>query len=387
VPGDCPLNVYKEHAILSLKPGKIYIFAKKIKTGYLKQSMFSLDKILRENIKSLKPYSSARDEYTGKEAVFLDANENPYDSSYNRYPDPLQAEVKERISSIKGIKPGNIFLGNGSDESIDLLIRAFCEPRIDNIVSVEPTYGMYKVLADINDIEFITVLLTTDFELDIKAILEAADNNTKLVFLCSPNNPTANSFKKQDIITILKYFEGIVVVDEAYIDFSTKGSLLPLLGDYKNLVILQTFSKAWGLAGIRLGMAFAASEIINVLNRIKYPYNISSLTLETANKELADDSSRKQWIERILNSRNILVEELNKLPVVIKVYPSDANFLLVRMNSAKEIYEYLVDRKIIVRDRSNIALCEECLRITIGTEDENNILLDALKEYIEILSK
>ena len=349
--------------------------------------MFSLDKILRKNIKNLKPYSSARDEYTGKEAVFLDANENPYDNSYNRYPDPLQLEVKEKISGIKGIKSESIFLGNGSDETIDLLIRAFCEPRIDNIVSVEPSYGMYKVLADINNVKFVTVLLTSDFQLDTKEILKAADTNTKLIFLCSPNNPTASSFNKQDIITILKSFNGIVVVDEAYIDFSIKGSLLSILSEYENLVVLQTLSKAWGLAGIRLGMAFASDEIINVLNKIKYPYNISSLTLETANKELANNKSKNKWIERILKSRDNLIKELNKLSFVIKVYPSDANFLLVKVNSAKEIYDYLVDKKIIVRDRSNVILCEGCLRITVGTEDENTMLLDALKEYIKILSK
>jgi histidinol-phosphate aminotransferase len=343
--------------------------------------MFSLDKILRENIKNLKPYSSARDEYTGKQAVFLDANENPYDNSYNRYPDPLQIEVKEIISAIKGIDSGSIFLGNGSDESIDLLIRAFCEPRIDNIVSVEPSYGMYKVLADINDVKFSTVLLAGDFQLDTKGILKAADNNTKLIFLCSPNNPTSNSFNKQDIEAILNGFEGIVVVDEAYIDFSTKGSLLSILDEYKNLVVLQTFSKAWGLAGIRLGMAFGSAEIISVLNKVKYPYNISSLTLETAKKELADNKSKDKWIERILNSREKLTEELNSLPYVIKVYPSDANFLLVKLNSPKEIYDYLVDRKIIVRDRSNVILCEGCLRITVGTEDENAMLMNALKEY------
>ena len=349
--------------------------------------MFSLDKILRENVKNLKPYSSARDEYTGKEAVFLDANENPNDSSYNRYPDPLQVEVKKRISGIKGIEPGKIFLGNGSDETIDLLIRAFCEPRIDNIVSVEPSYGMYKVLADINNVKFNTVVLTGDFQLNTGDILKATDNNTKLIFLCSPNNPTANCFKTQDIVTILKNFNGIVAVDEAYVDFSAKGSLLSILDDYKNLVVLQTFSKAWGLAGIRLGMAFAYNEIINVLNNIKYPYNISSLTLETASKQLTDNKSKKIWIDRILKSRDKLVKKLNDLPFVIKVYPSDANFLLIKVDSAKKTYDYLVDKKIIVRDRSNIILCEGCLRITIGTEDENAILLDALKEYVQILLK
>ncbi|UCH13572.1 MAG: histidinol-phosphate transaminase [Bacteroidales bacterium] len=349
--------------------------------------MFSLDKILRENVKNLKPYSSARNEYTGKEAVFLDANENPYDSSYNRYPDPLQVEVKKRISEIKKIEPDKIFLGNGSDETIDLLIRAFCEPRIDNIVSVEPSYGMYKVLADINNVKFNTVLLAGDFQLNADDILKATDNNTKLIFLCSPNNPTAVCFRTQDIVTILNNFDGIVAVDEAYIDFSSKGSLLSILDNYRNLVILQTFSKAWGLAGIRLGMGYADSEIINVLNSIKYPYNISSLTLETAVKQLSDSKSKKIWINRILKSRDKLARKLNDLPFVIKVYPSDANFLLVKVDSAKKIYDYLVDKKIIVRDRSNIILCEGCLRITVGTEDENTILLDALKEYEKILLK
>lgn len=343
--------------------------------------MFSLDNILRENIKNLKPYSSAREEYTGKEAVFLDANENPYNSPYNRYPDPLQLEVKIRISGIKGIEPSMIFLGNGSDEAIDLMIRAFCEPAFDNIVSIEPSYGMYEVCADINNVKFVKVLLKDDFQLDTKAILKTINNKTKLVFLCSPNNPTGNCFNKEDIITILKNFKGIVIVDEAYVDFSTKESLLSVLDDYKNLVVIQTFSKAWGLAGIRLGMAFAWIEIINVLNKIKYPYNINSLTLEKAKETLENDTSKNKWINDILGAKTRLIKELQELPFVIKVYPSDANFLLVKVNAAREIYNYLVDKKIIIRDRSNVSLCEGCLRITIGTKDENVLLMDSLKEY------
>ncbi len=343
--------------------------------------MFSLDHILRENIKNLKPYSSAREEYTGKEAVFLDANENPYNSPYNRYPDPLQLEVKIRIAGIKGMDPGMIFLGNGSDEAIDLLIRAFCEPHADNIVSIEPSYGMYEVCADINNVSFVKVLLKDDFQLDTAGILRTINNNTKLVFLCSPNNPTGNCFKKEDIISILKNFHGIVIVDEAYIDFSTKESLLSILDGYKNLVVLQTFSKAWGLAGIRLGMAFAWNEIINVLSKIKYPYNINSLTLEKANETLKNDTPKNKWIDDILKAKSGLISELKELPFVIKVYPSDANFLLVKVNAAKKIYNYLVDKKIIIRDRSNVSLCEGCLRITIGTKNENVLLMNSLKEY------
>ena len=344
--------------------------------------MFSLNKILRKNINNLVPYSSAREEYTGEEAVFLDANENPYNSPYNRYPDPLQNKLKKRISDIKGILQAKIFLGNGSDEAIDLLIRAFCEPRIDNIVSIEPSYGMYEVCADINNVKFIKVLLKNDFQLDINAILKTININTKLIYLCSPNNPTGNCFNKQDIIEILQNFNGLVIVDEAYIDFSTKESLLSILNEYKNLVVLQTFSKAWGLAGIRLGMAFADKEIIDVLNKIKYPYNVNSLTLEKANETLKNDRSKNAWIEQILEARDRLIEELANLPFVVKVYPSDANFLLVKVNSVKNIYDYLVNKKIIIRDRSNVSLCEDCLRITIGTKDENLLLMDSLKKYV-----
>ncbi len=343
--------------------------------------MFSLDKILRKNIKNLTPYSSARDEYSGTEAVFLDANENPFSGPYNRYPDPLQTEVKKRISRIKQVETENIFLGNGSDEAIDLLIRAFCEPRTDNIVSVEPSYGMYEVCASINDIEFKKVLLTEDFQLKTDEILKTINSNTKLIFLCSPNNPTGNSFRNQDILTIIQNFGGLVIVDEAYIDFSTQESLLTALKDNMNLVVLQTFSKAWGLAGIRLGMAFADSEIVSILNKIKYPYNINSLTLEKANEALISDRTKRIWINEILKAKEVLVDGLANIPVVKKVYPSDSNFILVRVSSVKDIYKYLVDKKIIVRDRSNVILCEGCLRITVGTKDENSQLLDALKEY------
>lgn len=344
--------------------------------------MFSLNKILRENIKNLVPYSSAREEYTGKEAVFLDANENPYNSPYNRYPDPLQIKLKKRISDIKGIPQANIFLGNGSDEPIDLMIRAFCEPRIDNIVSIEPSYGMYEVCADINNVKFIKVLLNDEFQLDTNAILKTTDINTKLIYLCSPNNPTGNCFYKKDIIEILQNFNGIVIIDEAYIDFSTKESLLSELNENKNLIVLQTFSKAWGLAGIRLGMAFAGKEIIEILNKIKYPYNVNSLTLDKAFEALKNDRSKNKWIGQILEAREQLTKKLANIPFVVKVYPSDANFMLVKMKTARKIYDYLVDKKIIIRDRSKVSLCEDCLRITVGTKDENLLLINALKEYI-----
>jgi histidinol-phosphate aminotransferase len=342
----------------------------------------NLNNLLRKNIQNLKPYSSARDEYTGDAMVFLDANENPFNEPYNRYPDPLQKELKQKISVLKNIAADQIFLGNGSDEPIDLLIRAFCEPGIDNIVTINPTYGMYQVAADTNNVEVIKVSLTTDFELEPVKILKAVNRNTKLIFLCSPNNPSGNSLDKDAMLDIIKNFAGLVVIDEAYIDFARGKSFLPELDKYPNLVILQTFSKAWGMAGIRLGMAFAASEIIQVLNKIKYPYNLNILTQQKAFELLENKEQVDTWIKMLIEERSKMAKYLAKLPFVTKIYPSDANFLLVEMTNARSIYNYLVENGIIVRDRSKIHLCDNSLRITIGTMDEDNVLLQALKEYI-----
>lgn len=341
-----------------------------------------LNKILRKNIAELKPYSSARDEYSGEAMVFLDANENPFNEPYNRYPDPLQKEVKSRITKLVNVSEEKIFLGNGSDEPIDLLIRAFCEPGTDNIVSIDPTYGMYKVAADVNNIKVKNVSLTEDFDLDAEKLLNAIEQNTKLVFLCSPNNPTGNCLSKHEMIKVIQQFEGIVVLDEAYIDFAPGKSLLPDLDNYPNLVILQTFSKAWGMAGIRLGVAFAAAEIISILNKIKYPYNLNILTQQKALELSINRDKVEKWIKILMAERKKMSELLKQFPFVIKVYPSDANFLLVKMHDAKGIYTYLVERGIIVRDRSKIHLCDDSLRITIGTFEENEALLNALKGLI-----
>lgn len=343
--------------------------------------MKPLENLLRPNIRNLKPYSSARDEYSGEAAVFLDANENPFNAPYNRYPDPYQRELKQRIASLKQTKPENIFLGNGSDEAIDIVIRAFCEPGADNIVSIAPTYGMYQVAADINNIEVRKVLLKPDFELDPDALLQEADEHTKIIFLCSPNNPTGNCFKEEDITKVLENFEGIVVLDEAYIDFAPEKSWLPKLENYPNLVILQTFSKAWGMAGIRLGMGFASPQIINVFSKIKYPYNVNSLTQKKALDLLSVNKDMEQWVENLLKERTRLTESLNQCKFVRKIYPTDANFVLLKAEAPKDIYNFLVDKKIIIRDRSNVALCEGCLRITVGTPEENQLLLDALDTY------
>ncbi len=342
----------------------------------------NINNLLRKNIQNLKPYSSARDEYSGDAMVFLDANENPFNEPYNRYPDPLQKELKQKISFLKNISANRIFLGNGSDEPIDLLIRAFCEPGNDNIVTINPTYGMYQVAADTNNIEVIKVSLTQDFELDSKQIFQAVTKNTKLIFLCSPNNPSGNSLDKEAMLEIIQNFEGIVVVDEAYIDFAPGKSLLPGLDKYPNLVILQTFSKAWGMAGIRLGMAFASVEIIQVLNKIKYPYNINILTQQKALELLDNKEQVDIWVKKLIEEREKMTKYLAKLHFVTKIYPSDANFLLVSMNDARRIYDYLVENGIIVRDRSKIHLCDNSLRITIGTMDEDIVLLQALKDYI-----
>ncbi len=345
--------------------------------------MFDLNRLIRNNIKSLTPYSSARDEFKGDAAVFLDANENPFNEPVNRYPDPLQIKLKHQIANIKNTTPENIFLGNGSDEAIDLVIRAFCEPGKHNIVAIDPTYGMYKVCADINNVEYRKVPLTSEFEINPEALLEQTDENTRLVFVCSPNNPTSNSFRPDNIQKVIKSFDGIVVLDEAYIDFSSGKGFLPLLPEYPNLIIFQTFSKAWGMAGIRLGMAFADEKIISILNKIKYPYNINVLTMATAMKSLQNIRRKERWVAEILYQRSVLREELEKVPVVLKVFPSDANFLLIKVTQPREIYNYLVDNKIVVRDRSKVSLCEGCLRVTVGTANENNRLIKALLKYKE----
>jgi len=340
-----------------------------------------IDKLLRENIRSLQPYSSARDEFKGEASVYLDANENPYNAPYNRYPDPLQWEVKELLSKIKQVPAENIFLGNGSDEPIDLLYRAFCEPRIDNVVAIEPTYGMYKVCASINDVEYRKVLLDENFQFTAESLLAATNLYTKIIWLCSPNNPTGNSLNRNEIIKLLTSFEGIVVLDEAYIDFASEGSFNKFLSQYPNLVILQTFSKAWGSAAIRLGMAFASTEIINVLNKIKYPYNVNILTQKQAITALKNVAEVKAWVKTLLDERTILIQALEKLPLVQHIYPSDANFVLVKVPDANALYHYLVDKSIIVRNRSSVSLCMGCIRITVGTPEENRILLKELTQF------
>jgi histidinol-phosphate aminotransferase len=342
----------------------------------------NIDNLLRKNIKNLQPYSSARDEYSGEATIFLDANENPFNEPYNRYPDPLQKKLKEKVARLKNVPPEQIFLGNGSDEPIDLLIRAFCEPGKENIVTIDPTYGMYKVAASVNNVEVGKASLTQTFGLDVPQIFNTANDTTKMIFLCSPNNPTGNLLDKDSVLYIAEKFDGLVVLDEAYIDFAPGKSLLSELSNYPNLVILQTFSKAWGMAGIRLGMAFAAPEIISVLNKIKYPYNLNILTQEKA-LELTDNHEKvEKWVKRIIAERAKMAELLKGFPFVVTVYPSDANFLLVKMHDARGIYDYLAERGIVVRDRSKIHLCEESLRITIGTSEENEELLKALNDLI-----
>lgn len=341
----------------------------------------NLDKLLRNNIRSLQPYSCARDEFKGEASVYLDANENPYNAPFNRYPDPLQWEVKEQITRVKAVPAENIFLGNGSDEPIDLLFRAFCEPRIDNVVAIEPTYGMYKVSANINDVEYRKVLLDENFQFSADKLLDATNLYTKIIWLCSPNNPTGNSLDRDEIVKLLTSFEGIVVLDEAYIDFASEGSFSEMLSHYPNLVILQTFSKAWGSAAIRLGMAFASTEIIAVLNKIKYPYNINILTQKQALLALKNDAQVKQWVKTLLAERAVLVEALQQLPIVQHIYPTDANFVLVKVDDANALYHYLVDKSIIVRNRNTVSLCLGCVRITVGTPEENQILLEELKKF------
>ena len=342
----------------------------------------NINNLLRKNIKSLHPYSSARDEFSGEAMVFLDANENPFNQPYNRYPDPLQRELKAKIALLKDVMPGQIFLGNGSDEPIDLLIRAFCEPGEDNVVSIDPTYGMYQVAAGINNVEVKKVSLTETFELDAQKLLNSTNEKTKLVFLCSPNNPTGNCLGKEAVLEVVEKFHGIVVLDEAYIDFAPGKSLLPQLNDFPNLVILQTFSKAWGMAGIRLGMAFASAEIISILNKIKYPYNLNILTQQKALELIENRDKVEKWVKLLIAEREKMKKLLSDFPFVVKIFPSDANFILIKMFDARGIYNYLKEKGVIVRDRSKVHLCEGSLRITIGSSEENKLLLNALKELI-----
>ena len=342
----------------------------------------NLDNLIRKNIKNLQPYSSARDEYSGEALIFLDANENPFNQPYNRYPDPLQKTLKAKIAALKNVAPEQIFLGNGSDEPIDLLIRAFCEPGKNNIVTIEPTYGMYQVAAGINDVEVRKTALDENFDLNTEELLATADENSKLIFLCSPNNPSGNTLQKESMLRVIKSFNGIVAVDEAYIDFAPEKSLLPELNKYPNLVILQTFSKAWGMAGIRLGMAFAAPEIVLILNKIKYPYNLNILTQHKALELVEKRNQTEEWVNQIKAEREKIRTQLKEFPFVVHVFPSDANFLLVKMHDARGIYEFLKEKGIIVRDRSKVLLCADSLRITIGTPDENVQLINTLKELI-----
>ena len=340
-----------------------------------------LHNLLRKNIADLKPYSSARSEFKGEASIFLDANENPFNAPFNRYPDPLQSRLKASISAVKGVPAENIFLGNGSDEPIDLLYRAFCEPRIDNVVAIDPTYGMYKVCADINDVEYRKVLLQEDFDFTADAVLKATDKNSKIIWLCSPNNPTGNSLNSREIEKTLKHFHGIVVLDEAYIDFSSQPGFLKTLAQHPNLVILQTLSKAWGSAAIRLGMAFASPEIIQVLSNIKYPYNINILTQEQALRAIENKKQVEDWVRILLSERELLIESLKQLPLIKHIYPTDANFVLVKVEDANAVYQYLVKNSIVVRNRSTVSLCAGCIRITVGTHEENAALIASLRAW------
>ena len=347
-----------------------------------------LTKVIRKNILALAPYSCARDEFKGEASVFIDANESPYENGVNRYPDPLQHVVKVQLAKLKKVNEDQIFLGNGSDEAIDLVYRVFCEPRIDNVVAISPSYGMYKVCADVNDVVYRYASLTDDFQLDTTAITSQVDDKTKVIWICSPNNPSGNAFELYDLeVIVSRYSNLIVVVDEAYIDFSDKGTMLSLLDKYDNLIVLQTFSKAWGQAAIRCGIAFASPEIIMYFNRVKYPYNINVLTQQAAIRALSQSQVHDRHVEEILSGRGILRILLGSLPIVEHIYPSDANFLLVRVKldgmdtgqSADYVYNYLQNKGIIVRNRTRVHLCQGCLRITIGTPDENATLYETLK--------
>lgn len=339
--------------------------------------------LVRKNIQQLSPYSCARDEFKGEASIYLDANESPYNAPYNRYPDPLQVEVKKEIAKLKKIDPKQIFLGNGSDEPIDLIYRVFCEPRQDSVLAISPTYGMYKVCADINNIAYYTVSLNDHFDITADTILAATTTETKVIWLCSPNNPTGNSLNSSEIELLLQRFKGIVVVDEAYIDFSSQPSFVQKLHRYPQLVVLQTFSKAWGSAAVRLGMAFASETIVQLLNRIKYPYNVNLLTQNYILKRIKQADTIQQQIKQTLTERRILIEKLATLSVVQHIYPTDANFVLVKVEDANGLYQSLVDKGTIVRNRNSVQLCQGCLRITVGTSQENETLIQQIIELTQ----
>jgi len=341
----------------------------------------NLQALVRKNIWKLVPYSCARNEFKGEASVFLDANENPLNDPYNRYPDPFQDALKQKVSKVKGVDARNIFFGNGSDEPIDLVVRIFCEPRVDNIVAMDPTYGMYQVCADINDVEYRKVLLNDDFSLDAERLLAATDAHTKLIFLCSPNNPTANVMNQEEVLKVVRNFPGIVILDEAYIDFAEAPGLLSRLTEFPNLIILQTFSKAWGMAAIRLGMAFATEEIIGLFNKVKYPYNINLLTQTFVGESVLKEKAKQETVQMLVGQRAFLKDALLVFPFIKQVYPSDANFLLVKVEDANGLYDYLINRGIVIRNRTKLSLCKNAVRITVGTPEENEALLEALKAY------
>ncbi|NRT14737.1 histidinol-phosphate aminotransferase [Flavobacterium sp. 28A] len=346
------------------------------------ENNFDINNLVRENVKTMKPYSSARDEFKDfdvAQMIFLDANENPYQNGVNRYPDPQQSSVKAVLAKQRNLKTNQVLLGNGSDEVLDLLFRAFCEPKVDNVITLPPTYGMYGVLANINAVENREVLLSQDFQPEIDKILAAVDSNTKMLFLCSPNNPTGNSFDDESIVTLLKNFKGLVVIDEAYIDFSKKPSWLNELDEYPNLIITQTLSKAYGLAGIRLGICYASAAVIAVLNKIKPPYNVNELTQQRALERLADKEKIQLEIDSIVIQRDDLLKVLNEVQFVSKIYPTEANFVLIKVDDANKRYNELIQKGIVIRNRTTQPLCENTLRLTIGTADENKILMEALK--------
>jgi histidinol-phosphate aminotransferase len=341
----------------------------------------NLESSVRKNIYNLKPYSCARDEFKGEASVYMDANESPYNRPYNRYPDPLQTALKEKIARIKNVRPAQIMVGNGSDECIDLIFRIFCEPKKDIVVAIDPTYGMYKVCADINNVKYRKVSLDKNFQPDAEKLLAETNEQTKAVFLCSPNNPSGNLLNRPEILKIIEGFSGIVVIDEAYVDFSSEPSWLEDLDKYPNLIVLHTFSKAWGLASVRCGLAFASEEIIALFNKVKYPYNVNQLTQRYVAVQLEEgEKFKNEWVKMIRDEKEPLIHALQALNCVKKIYPSDANFLLVKVNDAKRIYKHLVENGIIVRDRSSISLCNNCLRITIGTKKENRAFIEALKK-------